>query len=72
MQDAIRMASRSSGGSNGDGPHEMHGIDSTMSQNRRTESREEMERRHMSEKEQFEQEMLERSGHAPAVNGIPH
>jgi aquaporin related protein len=65
MQDAIRMASRCSG-------DEMKGIETTMSQPRRMESREEMERRHLSEKETWENEMLEKSGYAPAVNGIPH
>jgi aquaporin related protein len=71
MQNAIRMASRDSGGSN-HSSQKIHTIESTMSRNRRPESREEMERRHLSELEQFEQEMLERSGHAPSVNGIPH
>jgi aquaporin related protein len=75
MQHAIRMTSRSSGsGGSSDGPREMKSIESTMSQSqsRYTESREEMEQRHLSEKTQWENEMLDRTGHAPSLNGTPH
>lgn len=72
MADAIRVASRGSAGS-GEGRQNAVGIDEGMSQDRRRSTLNDLGQEDGRRSSTLdEKELLERTGHAPHVNAIPH